>query len=76
MASGMKHRFYGWMDGRKERRKEGREGGQECFFLGWRDGSVVKSTECSSEGPEFKSQQPHGGSQPFIMRSDTLFWCV
>ena len=23
---------------------------------GWRDGSVVKSTDCSSEGPEFKSQ--------------------
>jgi uncharacterized membrane protein YgcG len=23
--------------------------------------------------PEFKSQQPHGGSQPPIMRSDTLF---
>ena len=29
---------------------------------GWRDGSVVKSTDCSSEGSEFKSQQPHGGS--------------
>jgi hypothetical protein len=29
---------------------------------GWRDGSVVKSTDCSSKGPEFKSQQPHGGS--------------
>jgi hypothetical protein len=24
---------------------------------GWRDGSVVKSTDCSSRGPEFKSQQ-------------------
>jgi hypothetical protein len=24
---------------------------------GWREGSVVKSTNCSSEGPEFKSQQ-------------------
>jgi hypothetical protein len=43
---------------------------------GWRDGSLVKSTDCSSEGPEFKSQQPHDGSQPSIMRSDTLFWCV
>ena len=43
---------------------------------GWRDGSVVKNTDCSSKGPEFKSQQPHGGSQPSIMRSDTLFWCV
>jgi hypothetical protein len=43
---------------------------------GWRDGSVVKSTDCSSEGPEFKSQQPHGGSQPPVMRSDALSWCV
>jgi hypothetical protein len=34
-------------------------------------------TDCSSKGPEFKSQQPHGGSQPSIMRSDNaLFWCV
>jgi hypothetical protein len=37
---------------------------------------VIKSTDCSSEGPEFKSQQLHGGSQPPVMRSDTLFWCV
>jgi hypothetical protein len=29
------------------------------FKKGWRDGSVVKSTDCSSEGPEFNSQQPH-----------------
>ena len=43
---------------------------------GWRDGSAVKSTYCSSRGPEFKSQQPHGGSQPSVMRSDALFWCV
>jgi hypothetical protein len=31
---------------------------------------VVKSTDCSSGGPEFKSQQPHGGSQPSVMRSE------
>ena len=37
------------------------------------DGSAVKSTDCSSEGPEFKSQQPHGGSQSPVMRSDALF---
>jgi hypothetical protein len=43
---------------------------------GWRDGSAVKSTDCSPEGPEFKSQQPHGGSQPPIMRSGALFWSV
>jgi hypothetical protein len=44
--------------------------------LGWRDGSAVESTDCSSRGPEFKSQQPHGGSQTSVMRSDVLFWCV
>jgi hypothetical protein len=43
---------------------------------GWRDCSAVKSTDCSSEGPEFKSQQPHGGSQPSVMRSDALSWGV
>jgi hypothetical protein len=43
---------------------------------GWRDGSVVKSTDCSSEGPEFKSQQPHGGSQPSVTKSDALFWRI
>ena len=30
-----------------------------------------KSTGCSSEGPEFNFQQPHGGLQPSAMRSDT-----
>jgi hypothetical protein len=32
--------------------------------VGWRDGLVGKSTNCSSEGPGFKSQQPHGSSPP------------
>jgi hypothetical protein len=36
----------------------------------------VIAPDCSSEGPKFKSQQPHGGSQPPIMRSDALFWCI
>jgi hypothetical protein len=40
---------------------------------GWQDGSSGKSTDFSSEVPEFKSQQPPGGSQPPVMRSDTLF---
>jgi hypothetical protein len=26
--------------------------------------------------PEFKSRQPHGGSQPSVTRSDALFWSV
>ena len=49
-----------------------------CFLkkidLGWRNGSAVKCTDCSSEVPEFKSQQPHGGSQSSVMRSDAPLW--
>jgi hypothetical protein len=37
---------------------------------------VVKSTYCTSTGPEFKSQQPHSTSQPSVMGDDALFWCV
>jgi hypothetical protein len=33
----------------------------------------VRAPDCSSEGSKFKSQQPHGGSQPPVMRSDALF---
>jgi hypothetical protein len=36
----------------------------------------VRAPDCSSKGPEFKSQQPHGGSQPSVTKSDALFWCV
>jgi hypothetical protein len=43
---------------------------------GWRDGSVVKSTDCSSRGPEFNSQQPHGGSQLFEGPDALFWWCV
>jgi hypothetical protein len=39
----------------------------KVLLWGWRDGSEVKSTDCPSKGPEFKSQQPHGGSQPSII---------
>jgi len=44
--------------------------------LGWREGSEFKSTDCSSRGPEFKSQPLHDDSQPPVMRSYALFWCV
>ena len=37
---------------------------------GWRDGSAVKGTDCSSRGPEFNFQQPHSGSQPSAVESD------
>jgi hypothetical protein len=29
---------------------------------GWRDGSAVKNSYCFSKGPEFSSQEAHGGS--------------
>ena len=41
---------------------------------GWRDGSEVKSIACSTKGPDFNSQQPHGCSQPSVMGSGALFW--
>jgi hypothetical protein len=49
---------------------------KKALNRGWRDGSAGKSTGCFSEGPEFKSKPPHGGSQPSVMRSDSLFWSV
>jgi hypothetical protein len=33
----------------------------------------VRAPNCSSEGPKFNSQEPHGGSKPPVMRSDSLF---
>ena len=33
-----------------------------------------KSTVCLSRGPEFNSQQLHGGSQPCTVQSNALFW--
>jgi hypothetical protein len=46
------------------------------YILVWRDGSVVKSTDCSSRGPEFNFQQSRGGAQTSLMGSNALFWCV
>jgi hypothetical protein len=44
----------------------------ERLIKGW------KSADCSSRGPEFNSQQPHGGSLPSVMELelDALFWSV
>jgi hypothetical protein len=58
-----------------KKKKEGKEGGRNGGREGKKDGSVVKSTYCSSRGPEFNSQKPHGGSQPSVMGSEALFWC-
>jgi hypothetical protein len=48
----------------------------EKLERGWQDGLAGKSTNYSSKGPEFKSQKPYDVSQPPVMRSDALFWCV
>jgi hypothetical protein len=42
----------------------------------WRDGSVVKGTDYSYQGPEFNSQQSYGGSQASLIGSAALFWGV
>ena len=42
----------------------------------WRDGSEVRSTDCSCRGPKFNSQQPHDGSQLSVTGSDALFCCI
>jgi hypothetical protein len=35
---------------------------------GWKEGSMVKSIDCSFRGLDFNSQQPRGGSQPSGLR--------
>ena len=67
-------------DTRLESTGEGRSGqvngGQQSWCLHasgeLERGLVVKSTGCSSRGPAFNSQQPYGGSQPSVMRSDLV----
>jgi len=36
----------------------------------------LRAPDYSSRGPEFNSQQPHGGSRTSVKRSNALFWCV
>ena len=45
-------------------------------WVHWGESSAVKSADCSSTDSEFNSQQPHGGSPPFVMGSNALFRCV
>jgi hypothetical protein len=37
---------------------------------------MIESTDCFSRGPEFNSQQLHGGSEQTLMGTDAFFWCV
>jgi hypothetical protein len=72
MCAGLKKECYFYVDKTgmvKESMRKVREGAVE--MAQW-----VRAPDCSSEGQEFKSQQPHGGSQPSVTRSDSLFWSV
>jgi hypothetical protein len=42
------------------------------YFKGLERWRLRALAACSSRGPEFNSQQPHGGSQPSVMGSDAL----
>ena len=44
-------------------------------YVGWRDGSEVKSPDCTPRDPEFNSQQPLGGSQPSVNMWDSQTDC-
>jgi hypothetical protein len=61
-----------YLGGKKKTERKKKE--SECG--GWREVSVVKSTEFFSWGPEFNPQQPHGGSQPYVIACNAFFWCV
>jgi hypothetical protein len=39
-------------------------------------GEMAQRLRALTALPEFNSQQPHGGSQPPVMGSDALLWCV
>jgi hypothetical protein len=69
---------------RKRVDPDGRRNGKELRRV-WKENTIigagemaqwVRAPDCSSEGLKFKSQQPHGGSQPPVMRSGALFWCI
>jgi hypothetical protein len=53
----------------KKKKKEEEEEEEKKEGGGWRDGSAVKSTDCSSRGPEFNSKHT-------VMGSNALSWCV
>jgi hypothetical protein len=61
------HKSIGMIPFKKKKKKK-----KATWNQGYRNGSEVKSTDCSSRDPEFKSQQPHGSSQPSVIRSDAL----
>jgi hypothetical protein len=75
-SQGRKQRIKPHISSKEKQNKTKQNKTKQNKTSGWWDGSGVKSTDCSSESPEFKSQQSHGGSQPSIMRSEALFWCV
>jgi len=67
-------RSHGWnYEGQESKlwlQREFKKATRKVWLRGWRVGSVVESTDCSSRGPEFNSQHPQ------VMGSDAVFWCV
>ena len=65
------------LEKKKKKKKQNNNNNKTSFkwldMAGAEYSSAVKSTDCSSRGPEFNSQQPHSGSQPSVMASDVLF---
>ena len=52
---------------KKSKMRKGSELILKSYIIGgWGDGSVVKSTDCSSRGPGFDSQHPHCGSHTYV----------
>ena len=54
---------------REKRKKVGERAGKMAQHL-------RAHIDCPSRGLEFNSQQPRDGSQPSVMASDALSWCV
>lgn len=46
----------------------------KSFSEGWRYDLVCRSTGYSSRDLELNSQEPQGGSQPYIVESNAHFW--
>ena len=61
----------GGLEGTREGVSEGRL--NENRAGGWKDGSGVRALTALLK---VLSSNPHGGSQPSVMRSDALLWCV
>lgn len=47
----------------------------KCYWEGWIDSSMINSTRCTSNGPEFISQVPRSGSPQLFITPVPGIWC-